>query len=113
MIWCFLLVFLAAVFNSVMDSVENEHVNDTIFKRFHSRFWHKRDSWDDADKIFGYKLDAWHISKSAMIICLLSIIGLLLWIKPEPVISPFWDVILAGGLWNLIFVLFYKLWQKI
>ena len=61
-------VVLAAIFNAVMDSIENEHIGDTIFAKYDKNFWSKRHSWNTAPVLFRYKIDAWHLSKSAMII---------------------------------------------
>ena len=66
------LVFfiLAAVFNAIMDKLENENFYTSVFKNLNEKFWYKRESWKYAKKIFGYKIDGWHLAKSAMIICL-------------------------------------------
>ena len=64
-------VFLAAAFNAVMDATENEpNFNESVFKRLNQRFWLKSVSWQFAYKIGGYKFDAWHLSKTGMVLCI-------------------------------------------
>lgn len=99
-----ILIFFAAVCNAIMDRLENEPAfNRSIFKWKEKRFWSKEVSWQYAKKIFGYKLDAWHLFKSAMIMLMLSACVLY-----KPVISPFIDIIIFGAEWNIVFVLFYS-----
>jgi hypothetical protein len=70
----YIFILVAAVFCALMDIVENENFFESIFKNKNQNFWYKRVSWNHAKKIFGYKFDAWHISKSLMIICFASAI---------------------------------------
>lgn len=90
-----ILFSLAAFFNACMDAFENENFFESIFRNKNQRFWYKRESWKWAKKIGGYKLDAWHISKSCMIICICF------------AIFPNWKGFILGIVWNIIFVLFY------
>jgi hypothetical protein len=102
-----ILIFLAAFFNAVMDAVENENISESIFKNLPRQFWYKRDSWKYVKKIFGYRPDAWHLSKSAMIICF--VLAIVFFDIP---IKKWQDVavcIIAGGFtWNFTFWLFYN-----
>jgi hypothetical protein len=102
-----ILLFLAAFFNAVMDATENENFYESIFKKLPHQFWYKRESWKYTKKIFGYRPDAWHLSKSAMVICLvLAIIFFDLPVKKWQDIAMY---IIAGGLtWNISFWLFYN-----
>ena len=97
------LVFLASLFNAVMDAVENENISESIFKKWDVRFWYKRESWKYVKKIFGYRPDAWHLSKSAMIICLVLAI-----VFYEPKSAWYVDVGIFGFIWNFSFWLFYN-----
>ena len=91
-----------------MDSIENEHVHDTIFYDWDQDFWWKRESWNKAKKIFGYKIDGWHLCKSAMIVCL--ILGAVMY---SPIFNEFIDFLIFGAVWNITFVIFYsKLFKK-
>lgn len=101
-----IFISLAAFFNSVMDSVENEHIHDTIFSKLNPSFWYKRESWDKAKKIFGYKFDAWHLSKSAMIVCFIT--GFYFAYGFEWYYFP-----IGGVVWNAVFNLFYSVvWKR-
>lgn len=100
-----LLIAIAAICNAVMDRVENDVAfNASVFKRMNKRFWLKSESWRFARKVFGWKFDAWHVSKSAMIVLLCEAA-----ILYSPVLPWWWaDLILFGIVWNTMFVLFYK-----
>jgi hypothetical protein len=98
-----LLIALAAIFNAVMDAVENENFTRSIFKNLPERFWYKRESWATARKIGGYKLDAWHLAKSAVVICFCLAIVLYQPLTIWPV-----DFIIFGLIWNIFFNLFYS-----
>lgn len=101
------LIVLAAIFNSVMDCIENEHFYSSVFKDFNERFWYKRISWRYAKMIGGYRLDAWHLCKSAMIINMCIAI-----VTYHVIIMPLVDLIILGIVWNLTFNFFYKSWTK-
>jgi hypothetical protein len=101
-----LFVMLAAIFNALMDRVENENFDNSIFKNLNQKFWYKRESWKYAKKIFSYKIDCWHLSKSAMIIFLCLAI-----IFYSPVFRIL-DFVLFGTIWNLTFSLFYNVLFK-
>jgi hypothetical protein len=101
---------LAPIFNAIMDLVENENFYQSIFSKTKEvnqlGFWYKRESWKYAKKIFGYKLDAWHIAKSIMII-LVTVSSVVAYYQ-KPVISWYIDLALRGLIWNLVFNLFYN-----
>ena len=102
-IWSYLFVFLASFFNACMDAFENTpNFDESIFRNLDKKFWCKDVSWEYAIKVFKYKLDSWHISKSLMIICICSAGAILkkdyLW----------WaHLIKMGVIWNGFFWLFY------
>lgn len=98
-----IFIALSAFFNSVMDSIENEGIFLTVFSKFKDKFWYKRVSWKYSLKIYQYKLDAWHISKSLMIIsmCLSAIFY-------SVSFNILVDFLLMGFIWNHTFNGFYK-----
>jgi len=98
-----LFLFLAGIFDAVSDSVENEHIHDTIFSVLPFKFWSKRDSWKEVKRVFSYPMDAWHISKSLWIICIALAISL------YSSLTDLWyiDFIIFGFTWNASFNLFY------
>lgn len=109
--WIFTWVF-AAFLNSVMDLTENENFSSSIFKNLNPKFWSKRESWKYAKKIGGYKLDAWHLSKSAMII-MFAATFILYYYCPWWHVQNIWldigkDLLIAGIIWNVRFNFFYK-----
>jgi hypothetical protein len=95
---------LAAFLNAIMDTLEEGHFNNSIFKNLNQKFWFKYESWKYAKKIIGYPLDAWHICKTLMIICLAGAVA------PSVTFFPnYWLNFLAlGGMWNLIFNVLYN-----
>lgn len=101
MMWIAYIV-LAAFLNAVMDLLENENFSSSVFRNLNPKFWYKRESWKYAKRIGGYKVDGWHLAKSAMIICfafaIVSYDPLLWWV----------DILLIGLVWNVVFNLSYK-----
>lgn len=101
-----LFFILAALFNAVMDTLEEGHFTNSIFKNLNPKFWYKYESWKYAKKIpiLKYPIDAWHISKSLMILCLA------LGTAPSMTIFPYYwlNVATLGVLWNLTFNLLYN-----
>lgn len=99
------LLFFAssAIMNAIMDSIENEHILLTKFSRLNPSFWSKRESWKVAKMIGSYRIDAWHLAKSGMVIMLIFSI-----ITYKPVYSFWFDFFLYGYWWNIIFNSFYS-----
>jgi hypothetical protein len=107
-----ILIILSAFFNAVMDATENENYFESIFRNRNQKFWYKRISWQYAKKIFGYKVDAWHLSKSCMIICALAAVyceqfSNQMWHTGIRFLDIGIDICIAGAIWNLSFKLFY------
>jgi hypothetical protein len=99
-----IMVAMAAVFNAVMDRTEEPvNFNESVFRGKNQRFWLKSVSWQYARKIFGWKADMWHISKSAMIILLC---GAMVFYKPW--IPYYLDILPLGFIWNMVFNIFYN-----
>lgn len=103
----YILIAVIAFLKACADAFENENFFESIFRHWNQRFWYKRESWKYARKIFGYKLDAWHICFTLIVICL----GLL----PSCEFKGSWWVILinVGMIWNAVFVFFYHVVFKI
>lgn len=99
-----IMVAMAAVFNAVMDRTEEPvNFNESVFRGKNQKFWLKSVSWQYARKVFGWKADAWHIAKSAMIVLLCGAIAV-----HRPWLPYFLDVIVLGVIWNSVFNLFYN-----
>lgn len=100
------LLVLACFFNAVMDATENENISESIFKNLPKQFWYKRESWKYAPKFLGYKFDAWHISKSCMIICFILAAIFFDWpVEKWQEVALYF--IVGGVIWNGSFWLFY------
>ena len=99
----FICIFIAGALNAVMDRIENENFYVSIFSKLNEKFWYKRESWKHAKKTFGYKWDAWHITKSLMIICLCLAI-----VMYKSVFNIWIEFIVLGLIWNGSFNLFYN-----
>jgi len=107
MIGTLVLVAIAAVFNAAMDMLENENYHSSIFAKWDQAFWYKRESWKTARRIRGYKIDGWHLAKSAMIVTLaLAIAG------HEHAAPALLEILLIGLVWNLSFNAAYHLMKK-
>lgn len=101
----YLFIVLAAFFNACMDAFENENFFESIFKHWNQRFFYKRESWKNAKKIGGYRLDAWHISKSLFVLSWAAAL-VAVYLDPPPH-RWYVMVILVGLFWNFTFWLFY------
>jgi len=101
-----LFVIVASFFNAIMDWVgDSVHFNGSIFKNRNPNFWNKDVSWNHAKKVFGYKFDAWHLSKSMMIVLLVFAICT----HFTPIYKWWADIFILGFAWNISFDIFYYL----
>lgn len=104
------LIILAAACNSIMDSVEPYHIGITKLPK----------SWDkkyQGKKIGGWKLDVWHVCKSAMLLMLLAAIMVY-----RPIIHlsftalgyqfHYADYVLYGVVWCIVFNVGYNYLKK-
>lgn len=92
----FVLLFIAGFFNACMDRLETGRPSKFPKK---GTFWNK----GTGRKILGYYIDGWHISKSAMLICIISSIYLY-----QPV-HHHYDLLILCMIWAVSFNLFYTL----
>lgn len=101
-------IILSAICDAICDSIENEHFYDTIFRNKQKDFWYKRDSWDKAKKIGGWKFDGWHLFKTLHLTFLfLSIVSY------ENFFTWYYDFLIAGITWVVSFNFFYnKVFKK-
>lgn len=99
----YLLVILAAICNAMMDTLSH-HFHASVFSDLNPKFWNPNISYKYA-KFFPYtkyRVDAWHLAKSTMIVLLISLLAC-------NVITFWWlDIIICGLLWNGTFNLFYN-----
>jgi hypothetical protein len=104
----FIFFFLAAIFNGLMDRVgDTVAFNQSKFRNGNDHFWNKEVSWKYAKKILGWKLDAWHIAKSLMVI---SLVGASISYRIYgPFLSYLPDFLIFGSLWNIGFNISYHI----
>lgn len=99
-LWC-----LAAILDAFIDTLEQGHFQTSIFSKLNPRFWYRDESWKYAKKIFGYPIDAWHLGKSAMILCLA---GALVTATFHMFPIRALNFMALGGMWIILFDLFYN-----
>lgn len=89
---------LAAICNALMDTLEH-HFDVSIFRNLNPKFWNPNVSWQYAYIIpfTKYKVDAWHLAKSLMIICLAFACA-----------NTWYMFIILGIIWNSVFNIFYN-----
>lgn len=108
----FLFFSLAAVCNAVMDKL-SFHFHKSVFHGLDPKFWEPSVSWECAKTIpfTKYKVDAWHLFKSGMIIfiCIGFIFAYVSNVFADFNILSFTVILLMlGVLWNATFNLFFN-----
>lgn len=101
-----IFIFIAAFFNSVMDVIETQVAfNASRFRKLNKNFWCKPDSAKATGfiKFTHYHPDAWHFSKSMMIVCICAAI-----ICYRVFVHPLADLVILGITWNISFDIFYN-----
>jgi hypothetical protein len=96
-----LLIALAAISKAVADTVAH-HFDTSVFKRYKRAFWDKNYSADFAKRIFNYKVDAWHLANSFMIVCFVASAPF------TPPVEWYYFIPAAGFLYIVVFNLFYN-----
>ena len=94
-----ILLAFAALFNSIMDKCETViSFNSSVFKKFNPSFWCKAISANKPLlKFTHYRVDAWHLSKSMMVICVCAAMS-----------DNVYQFVILGIVWNVIFNTLYK-----
>lgn len=101
----YIFISLAAICNALMDKVETTiSFKDSVFRNMKVAFWCKPISAHNVKFIpfTKYRPDAWHLTKSAMIV---------LWCLAVVFYHPFLpiiDFVVMGSVYNLMFNLFYN-----
>lgn len=97
-----LFFVLAALCNSVMDTLRF-HYESSPFRHRNPKFWNPNVSYKYARKILGWKFDAWHLFKSGMIVFILLAI-----VSYDVTLAWWFDFIVFGICWNIVFSTSYK-----
>lgn len=103
MIWTITLITLAAICKALADTLDH-HFDTSVFRGKPRRTWDPNVIQKTNRKIFGYPLDAWHLTNSLQIAAWLA-----LPILYRPVLPQWWMDYGAGGLLFMIaFNIFYN-----
>ena len=102
-----LFFILASICNAIMDNLSH-HWYKSVFRHKDPKFWNPLVSCNTAKYIphTKYKVDAWHLLKSAMIVFLA--LGVSLAYITEPIGNIYIHFIVLGMAWNATFNLFYN-----
>lgn len=101
------LIFLASAACATYEILDRKFF-DSRFRKLNPNFWYQHQSCKVAPKIFGYRIDAWHLLKSLMVTCLILAIVL-----HRPTLAWYWELLIGGAIWNGTFTLFYhRIWIK-
>jgi hypothetical protein len=97
------LLILAAIFKAVADTLQH-HFDTSIFRRMDVRWWNPAFSWKYVKflPLTKYRPDAWHLSNSLMVVSFICF-----GVFYEHHIHWVLEVIAAGIIFNLSFILFY------
>lgn len=100
-----ILWILACACNAIMDTLKH-HFGTSVFKNLNPKFWDPNVSYKHAYIIpyTGYKVDAWHLFKSGMIICMA--LGTALSTPVSPYVLL--DTLIFGVIWNMLFGILYN-----
>ena len=101
-----LLIIIAAACNALMDTVEYDNkFYNSIFRNLDPNWWLKTHSYLHVNFIpfTKYRLDAWHLFKSLMIVAQVLAI-----VSYKPIVNELVDIAFFGFIWNISFNLFYN-----
>lgn len=97
------LIIIAAICNAIMDKTK-DHFGKSIFRDLKPLHFWKANEFAGKKKVIGIWVDAWHVAKLLMLICICFVIVLY-----EP-ITPYLiaDVAILYFSFSLTFLLFYN-----
>jgi hypothetical protein len=97
-------LFLAGMFKAIADTLA-DHFYISVFKKKDPKFWDKSISWKYAKylPLTKYKVDAWHLANSGMILCFCGAVAF-----HDALYPWYWQLIGAGIIFNLSFNIFYN-----
>ena len=100
-----IFIILAAICDSVIDTVTH-HFSTSVFKSKNPDFWDPSLSWKNSTMIFGYKIDAWHLFKSAMIV--LFTLAIVFSGNFPYSLKWYFQIPIFGIIWVIVFNTFYN-----
>jgi hypothetical protein len=98
-----LICFIVAPMFKALADVCNNRFNISVLKNKNPKFWAKDTSAQYAPKIFSYRVDAWHLSMSMMLVLLIMFA-----IFHHPVGKWYVELVIWGVYWNACFNIFYN-----
>ena len=102
--WTSEILYLPApFFKAVADTLFHHH-SISVFSKLNVNFWDPYISSEKAKRIFGYKLDAWHLSMSMIIFLVTAAIV----VRHEPKLPFYYEYPIWGFYWIACFGLFYN-----
>lgn len=100
-----LFVILAAIFKAVSDTLEH-HFDTSVFRKLRVGFWDPDHSTAKFLPFTKYKVDAWHISNTILIVFFMA--AIVFWKTALFGLGNWIWIIVLGVLFNLVFNLFYN-----
>jgi len=99
-----MLICAAAFCNAVMDKLA-WHFEKSCFGECNPKFWNPNVSWRYAKFIpfTKYRVDAWHIFKSIMIVSICFSI-----VFYSPIVNVLVDFLIFGVVWNIVFNIYFN-----
>jgi hypothetical protein len=97
-----LLISLAAIAKAFADTLD-DHFDDSIFRNLSRGWWDANAVRKTAKVIFSYPVDAWHIGNSIMIISFIVAA-----VIHKPVFAWYYEIPIAGTVFNILFGIFYN-----
>lgn len=91
------LILLAAICKAIADTIAH-HKGRSVFRN--SKFWANGGKLLPGTK---YKLDGWHLANSGMIICFV-----VATVLHDPILVWYFEIPIAGVLFNIVFNVFYN-----
>lgn len=107
----YLLLFaVAAMFYAVTQTVDH-HYSTSVFKNLNPNFWNGQVSFTTARKIFGYPVDAFHLSMTVMVvICMMAAVFCQhpVWTWEIGLLKWYYQIGVVGIVWIIIFNIFFN-----
>lgn len=99
-----LLLALSAICKAISDTLQH-HYYESVFRNKNEKWWNPSVSYKYVKllPLTKYRPDAWHLCNSGMIIFFITAA-----ILHDPILSWYWELLIGGVAWNLVFNLFYN-----
>lgn len=97
------LILLASIFKAIADTLQH-HYDTSVFRKLPFQYWNPNESYKYIKFIplTKFRPDAWHLANSAMIVSFILAV-----IFYEQQLKWFWELLIGGTTFNIMFGLFY------